>query len=882
MPTSTARPTDFAPLLQSVAALHAPDHILLLYESSEERRDVLRCFMQAGLASHERVLFCGSLDSLATAELAPGNPDHCRALDSGQLVVQPADSAIPDRLPGLAERARCDGWAGLRVVVDHGLEAAAEDVGPLLVGESMLQAALPSDCMVLCAFGGHSTPPSLVIELLRFHPTVIANALVCPNLYFIPDYVYGHPNVPDSIAAYRLQELIRHTRAIASLRRSERRYHALFDNVADAIFINGIEGPSAPHLEVNRIACERLGYTRKQLLQLSPEDITPPEYLSSLREHMAAVVQNGAATVITAQLCRDGTRIPTEMNSRLIDLNGRPAILKVARDVTERERIEHAMHESERRYRSLFENAPIALFEEDFSQARTFLCHLARTQNDLPAYLASHPEVTEQYASLVLIRDANRAAVELYQAKSRDDLLGDLQNLIDHEGFPALQQEMLAVAEGRTVYTMKIANTSLCGARRHVAISWSVAPEHEATFDHVLVSVIDLTEHKRLEERLIQSQKMEAIGRLAGGVAHDFNNLLTVINGYTDLALTMLDADDPLRQDLQQVRRAGDSAAGLTRQLLAFSRRQMLDMRVLNLNEILSGMAKMLQRLIGEDIELVLDLAESLPAVRADAGQIEQVIVNLAVNARDAMPTGGLLRITTMGVELDDAFVAEHNGARTGHFACIRVSDTGSGIPKYELERIFEPFFTTKPVGEGTGLGLATVFGIVKQSGGNIYADSEMGRGTTFSIYMPEVSADASCTDPVPAAPNPPRGNETILLVEDQSDVRTLTARMLRHLGYRVIEVQRPTGALDVLETHAQEINLLLTDVVMPQISGWDLGKQALERCPDLRLLYMSGYNDKVISAHGLQEESGRLLVKPFRIEELAKAVRHVLDKEPA
>ncbi|HET6899160.1 MAG TPA: ATP-binding protein, partial [Vicinamibacteria bacterium] len=415
----------------------------------------------------------------------------------------------------------------------------------------------------------------------------------------------------------------------------------------------------------------------------------------------------------------------------------------------------------------------------------------------------------------------------------------------------------------------------------------SVAPvlDENGQCTHLVGAVHDITARKRAEERhaeaeamLRQSQKLESIGRLAGGVAHDFNNFLSVILGYGELMRAQVKEGDPARPRLEQVILAAHRAAGLTRQLLAFSRKQVMQPKLLDLGAVVVDMRRMLDRVVGEDLEIEVVAAERLAAVQADPTQIEQVIMNLVVNARDAMPRGGRVTIETANVDLDDAYAAAHPPARAGRYVMLAVSDTGVGMDAETQQRIFEPFFTTKPAGEGTGLGLATVYGIVNQMEGSIRVSSEVGRGTSFKIYLPRVE-EAVVAETTAAPPPPPRGDETVLVVEDSESLRDLVQELLTEQGYRVLAATDGEKALALVQEGKPPVDLVLTDIVMPKLGGGDLVKRLEAMRPGIGVVYMSGYTSGAIAKQGVLDDGAILLAKPFTAEELARSVRLALDR---
>jgi PAS domain S-box-containing protein len=424
----------------------------------------------------------------------------------------------------------------------------------------------------------------------------------------------------------------------------------------------------------------------------------------------------------------------------------------------------------------------------------------------------------------------------------------------------------------------------LCNRRKNGELFWetvAISPVKDAQgrITHFIASKFDVTRRRDLEMQLIQSQKMEAVGRLAGGVAHDFNNMLNVITGYSELALRKIAADAPERRHLEEILKAADRAAGLTRQLLAFSRKQVLRPLVLNLNAVASEVQKMLTRVIGEDIALVTELSPDLGNVLADRGQIEQVLMNLAVNARDAMPDGGTLTLRTSNKDVDEAESRRLPALKAGPYVLVTVTDTGTGIPEEIRTRVFEPFFTTKEAGKGTGLGLATVYGIVKQSDGFVYVDSEVGAGTTFTVYLPRVEREESRSVTARGQAVSAGGVETILVAEDDPTLREITRELLEASGYTVVTAAGGQEALSLASETPAAISLLVTDVVMSGMSGKELATQLESRFPRLRVLYVSGYTADVIGPKGLLEPGVSLLHKPFTAEALLGKVREILDR---
>jgi len=509
----------------------------------------------------------------------------------------------------------------------------------------------------------------------------------------------------------------------------------------------------------------------------------------------------------------------------------------------ERKRTEEQLHESERKYRLLFETNPEPMFVYDFETLR--------------------------------IMAVNEAAITRYGYSESEFLALTIRDIRSVEEQARLEQELARRTDEGAVRT-GVRHRAKDG--RLFEVDLVARPLEFAGRRARLVLARDVTAQRHLEHQLRQSQKMEAVGQLAGGIAHDFNNLLTAILGSTQLLLHATPPGDARREDVEEIRNAGLRAAELTRQLLAFSRRQVLAPKVLELNAVVANMDKMLRRLIGDDVELATALHAEAGAVNADPGQLEQVLLNLVVNARDAMPGGGRVLIETTRMTLRDELVERRHRLPPGDYVCLAVADSGLGMDEATQAHLFEPFFTTKEVGKGTGLGLATVYGIVKQSGGYIWVYSEPGRGTTVKVYLPRVRGAAEPPLPAPELPPLRGGKETVLLVEDAAPVRTLARRSLEARGYRVLDAADGPSALELSARHAGEIDVLVTDVVMPGMSGRELAERLAPTRPRMKVLYTSGYTDDAMVRQGVLNAGVAFLQKPFVPDTLARKVRDVLD----
>ncbi len=493
----------------------------------------------------------------------------------------------------------------------------------------------------------------------------------------------------------------------------------------------------------------------------------------------------------------------------------------------------------------------------------------------------------EQSADLVMITDREgiieyvNPAFESLTGYSPGELMGQTPRVLKSgQQSSELYTELWQTILSGNVFRCTVVNRKKNGETFVAEKTITPLRDNEGRITHFISNDRDITDRRRLENQLQQAQKMDAIGRLAGGVAHDFNNLLMVISSYAELMLDSLSPQHPLRRNVDEIQKASRRAADLTRQLLAFGRKQMQSLQLLDLNIIIEDINKMLPRLIGEDIELVFVPGRDLGRTKADPVQIEQILMNLVANARDAMPKGGRLVIETASVRLDDAYVQEHSIVSPGAYVLLTVTDTGQGIAPEHLSHIFEPFYTTKEEGKGTGLGLATVYGIVKQNSGFIWVYSEPGLGTTFKIYLPQAAPARLVLQPSLPIEGCPRGCETLLLAEDEAAVRQATREFLTLNGYIVLEAKNGTEALAIARSYSGPIDLMITDVVMPQMGGAILAEGLASERPDMKVLFVSGYAEATVLRHGAIDVTTRFLQKPFSLKVLARKVRELLDAE--
>lgn len=659
----------------------------------------------------------------------------------------------------------------------------------------------------------------------------------------------GRPVAVQGIA----RDVTERKRAEQSVLREKLLNDAILDSLPGVFYMFNQHGQ---RLRWNRNLEKVTGYTAEELATLPIFSNVVDEDRDKLRETFKEVFTVGHASRVAYVDLRDGTRVPYFLTGRRVYIDGEPHLVGIGIDISEQKRAEDELRESQRRFQDTLTNLDMIAVMTDFEGTITFC-------NDYLLRLTGW---------------------------DREDAIG--RNWFDmfipedeHSKVKPLLDDIPADGSVPPHFENEIKTRS--GERRLVRWTNTTLRDPDGKVVGVAALGDDITDFKeaqdalrKSEEQLRQSQKMEAVGQLAGGIAHDFNNLLTAIIGYSQLASRRVQKDDPLRHQIDEIERAGERAASLTRQLLAFSRKQLLQPKVLDLNSIVAETQKMLGRLLGEDVEIQTALDPAAGRIKADPGQIEQVIMNLAVNARDAMPTGGRLTIETGNTNLTEN---RGNGLFTivpGPYVMLSVTDTGSGMDENIQSHVFEPFFTTKEIGKGTGLGLSTVYGIVKQSEGYVWITSAPGRGTRFDVFLPRVDEIAEDYKPAAEPENEYRGTETVLLVEDDAIVRSLVLEVLTTRGYQVLEAEDGQQALDLCLEYDGPIHLLLTDVIMPGMSGRELGTRLVEICPDTRVLFMSGYTDDAIVRHGIHESDMPFLQKPFSPDALAQKVRELLDED--
>ncbi|RMD94375.1 MAG: PAS domain S-box protein [Calditrichaeota bacterium] len=644
-----------------------------------------------------------------------------------------------------------------------------------------------------------------------------------------------------------MEDITQRKQGELALKQSEERYRSLVElsPIPMGVHHNGIL------LYANPAAVKLLGAKSEQDLIGKPVlDFVHPDYKEIATQRVQQLYQQRQQTTLIEEklVTLDGRVIDAEVMGIPIPYEGKEAVQVILRDITEHKRTQNELKRSEEKFRLLIENAADMI---------TLLDEQGKILFESPSVYATLGYTPEELLG--------KSAIEFVHPEDLPKIRKVLQNFINTPNKKTPYLEIRIRHKNGTWCTIEAVGKNLLNAPAIHAI---------------VINSRDITDRKKLEEQLYQSQKMEAIGRLAGGIAHDFNNLLTAIIGYGDFMLQSLNPRDPMREDAAEIKKAAEHAASLTRQLLAFSRKQILKPKIINLNTIIRDMGKMLSRIIGEDIELVTQLSPDLASVKADPAQIEQVILNLAINSRDAMPKGGKLIIETRNATLDEEYINTHNAVIPGPYVLLVMSDNGVGMDQDTQDKIFEPFFTTKEIGKGTGLGLATVYGVVKQSGGYIWVYSEPGHGTTFKIYLPRAEEAEQEVEPEKPAVVSLQGTETILVVEDEELLRELARRVLARHGYTVLDASNGGEALLICEKHQGPIHLLLTDVVLPRMNGRELADRLLRLRPQMKVIYMSGYTNDAILENGLLSMETHFIQKPFTADFLAQKVREVLNKK--
>ncbi len=692
-------------------------------------------------------------------------------------------------------------------------------------------------------------PRATSMQLLAHFAPLLIPAVVFPLVLGIAreQFVWSVVLVTVSFAAAGGRMFVVQNQLLVSSRESEKNLSLLqgiTEGTTDAVFVKDLQGR---YLMINSAGGRFLGRRTEDVIGRNDAELFTPEEGRAIMKRDREVVESGTMQPYEESATSGGAaRTYLSNKGPFRGPNGEVVgLLGICRDITDRKRTEEEIQRSAQKLRIHVEHTPLAVIEWDLE---------------------------------FRVASWNPAAERIF-GYSRAEAMGQHASFTVHPHFrehvDRVWRDLLPQKGGA-----RSTNDNTTKDGRTISCEWYNTPlvDDSGRVLGVASLVQDVTERVVLEDRLRQSQKMEAVGRLAGGVAHDFNNLLTVILGYTQLLMDGLPAGSRLADGTAQIKSAADRAAGITRQLLAFSRKQVRSPRLIDLNNVMLNLDTMLRRLIGEDIEVLTVPAADLGTVKADPGQIEQVLMNLALNARDAMPNGGRLTLETANIRLDDAYAHEHQPVEPGRYVMPAVSDTGVGMSPETLAHIFEPFYTTKEPGKGTGLGLSTVYGVVKASGGYVWVYSELGQGTTFKIYLPRVDQPAQLLSPE----NPPagihRGTETILLVEDDPQLNQLASSVLTHCGYKVLAAANPQEGLALCRSHPQEIHLLVTDVVMPKMNGRQLAEQVACIRPSVKLLYVSGYTSNAIVHYGVLDDGLWFLPKPFSLAALVAKVREVLD----
>ena len=850
-------------LTSALERLTVHDHLCLIYATPEEQFAAIVPFVRFGLERGERCIYIADENTgeSVLARLRAGGIDADAATHAGALVIASKQDAYlkqgyfdPDWMINfLAEStrdAKAAGYAALRATGEM-TWALGGDPGAerLIEYEAKLNRFFPAhDALAICQYNRARFRPEIICDVIRTHPVVIWAGLVCRNFYFVPPDEFLEPNQPSLEAERLLGNILERERVEDELKATERKYRAIFENAVLGIVQTTFDGRI---IVANRALASMLGYGSPAELASSVDDVGRQLY-SHQEDFGNLIAQLGKAGIVanfeTQMRCKNGALKWISINARIVD-GAPPYVEAMLEDITERRRSAEALREQEALIHRIIDSV-----DEGFIV------------------------VDREYRIL----SANRAFCSLVR-RTEDRVVGyPCHEVSHHSARPCIESgedcPVRRTFDTGAPYSVSHVYTDAPGNRLNVELRSYPVTDASGTVVSVIETVNNVTEARQLEQQLRQAQKMEAVGRLAGGVAHDFNNMLGVILGHAELALDQLDSEHFLFGNLQEIRTAAERSVELTRQLLAFARKQTAAPEVLDLDQTVLGMLKMLRRLIGEDIDLAWAPGAGMWPVKVDPSQVDQILANLCVNARDAIAGVGTITIETHQATLDEDYCGYHPGFRPGEYVLLEVTDNGSGMDREALDRLFEPFFTTKELGKGTGLGLATVYGIVRQNNGFINVYSEPGHGTTFKIYLPRHTAETGKMRQEGPAPSVERGDETILLVEDDRAMLDMTRLMLESVGYRVLAASTPREAVRLAKGHAAEIDLLMTDVVMPEMNGRDLANLLTSLYPGMRRLFTSGYTANVIAHHGVLDEDVHFIQKPFSTQSLAAKVREALD----
>ena len=849
-------------LHREVSNLQPGDHLCCIYETDEEHRALLTPYLRQGLERNEKVVY---IVDARTAETVlryvwEDGLDPRPFLDRGQLVILTVSDAymrdgafIPDRMISFlrqeTDRSVGEGYGALRVTGEMSWALRRlPGSNHLIEYESKLNTFLPgSRCLALCQYDKRRFPPEILLQVLATHPVAVIGTEVYENFHFVPPEVFLTHDFQTAILGHWIEGLRIRKQVKAgedALRESVERFRATFENSMDGILLTV---PDGGVLAANPAACEMLGRTEEEVCEAGRAgvvDLSDPRLPALLEERARTGMSQGEMIFVR----KDDTKFPVEITSRIYkDQHGDPRTSMIFRDITERKKQEHLLKESEEQFRVIFEGSKDGILLADAGSRRFItgnqaICDMLQYDQD---------EIRQLKVEDIHPREDLPGILEGFEKQAR----GEVESI---EGLPLIRKD------GSVLYADLQSNLVSVAGRKCL-----------------LGSFRDVTERRRilsLEKQVRMGQKMEAVGTLAGGIAHDFNNVLTVIIGYGEMLKRRIASDPKAVSDLDEILRGAERASTLTRQLLTFARRQVVEPLHLDLNEVVAGIVKLLRKVTREDIDIKTFPAECSVMIRADRGQVEQVVMNLCLNSCDAMPKGGQLVIETGATSLEEGYLKQYPYMIAGRYAVLSVSDTGIGMDEKTRERIFEPFFTTKAPDKGTGLGLAVVYGIVKQHNGFIHVYSEPGKGTTFRVYFPEVNAPVDVR--VIASQGVARGgSETILLAEDNESVRHLTEQMLISFGYKVLTACDGEEAVDIFRRHGKKIAMAVLDVVMPKKGGKQAYDEIARMSPGLKVLFLSGYSANAIHDDFVLHTGLSFLQKPFAPNALARKVREVLDR---